>query len=428
MTLPPALNWYRGLTWLATPALPAVLDRRARRGKEDPGRRNERLGYPDRPRPDGVLVWMHGASVGESLVLASLADALVETRPDLNILVTTGTTTSADILSRRLPPRAFHQYVPVDTPGAARRFMAHWAPDLAVFAESELWPNLIVAAHRHSVPLMLVNARMNARSIRSWHRRPDTARWLLGRFDWIGAADIRTRDGLEDLTGYRMRLPGNLKLEARPLAPPADAFTAAAEALAGRRVWLAASTHDGEDAIVLDAHKQLLARHPDACLILAPRHPERADGIALKIADAGLTALRRSAGGLPDAHCQVWLADTLGEMALWYGLAPAALIAGSLLPDIGGHNPVEASQGGSAVISGPHVASFDDLYAAYRRHNAMITAVDAGELAGAVDCIWSGSGPAQDAAMAAIAEASGGAMQKTLTAIVERLPDARGRT
>jgi 3-deoxy-D-manno-octulosonic-acid transferase len=423
MSLPPALLWYRGLTWLAAPALPAVLARRARKGKEDAARRSERLGRAGTPRPGGVLVWMHGASVGESLVLASLADGLLEIRPELNILVTTGTVTSADILARRLPPRAFHQYVPVDTPGATARFLDHWKPDLAVFAESELWPNLIAGTARRKIPLMLVNARMNEKSLRDWRRRPDTARWLLGRFGWIGAADSRTRDGLEDVTGHPVVLAGNLKLEARPLPAPPEELARLVDRLGNRPVWLAASTHEGEDAIVLDAHRRLLEDHPDALLILAPRHPERAGAVARDIADRGLSAERRSHGTDPDRHCQVWLADTLGEMALWYALAPAALIAGSLLPGIGGHNPVEASQAGAAAITGPHAASFDDLYAAYRRHGAVIEVHDAPTLAGAVARIWRGEGPPAAAAQAAIAEASSGAMRTTLDALLERLPE-----
>lgn len=414
MSLPPALTLYRAATRLAAPLVPGLLARRARKGKEDAGRRHERLGHPDRPRPEGSLVWMHGASVGESLVLASLADVLLARRPDLSVLVTSGTTTSAGLLARRLPEGAFHQYVPVDTPAAARRFIAHWRPDLAVFAESELWPNLIVETARHGTPMALVNARMNDASIRSWRQRPATARWLLGRFAWIGAADTRTRDGLEDLTGHPVALAGNLKLEAKPAAPDAAELERVRTALGNRRVWLAASTHEGEDAIVLDAHRHLLAEHPGALLILAPRHPERADAVARLIADHGLSAVRRSQGRLPDAHCTVWLADTLGEMMLWYALAPASLVAGSLVPDIGGHNPVEASRAGTAVITGPHTASFDDLFAAYRRHGAVLDAASADEIASAVNRVWAGQGPRPETAEAALAEASGNALATTL--------------
>lgn len=424
MSLPPALGLYRTASRLAAPLLSGVLARRARKGKEDPERRHERLGRPDRPRPDGLLVWMHGASVGESLVVASVAEELLARRPQLNILVTSGTVTSARLLATRLPERAFHQYIPVDTPAAARRFIGHWRPDLAVFAESELWPNLIVETARRETPMALINARMNDTSIRSWRRRPDTARWLLGRFSWIGAADTRTRDGLEDLTGFPVSLAGNLKLEARPPAPDAVELDRIRTALGNRPVWLAASTHEGEEAIVLDAHTKLLADDPAALLILAPRHPERAAAVARLIADRGLTAVRRSEERLPDARCQVWLADTLGEMMLWYALAPASLIAGSLIPGIGGHNPVEASRAGTAVITGPHAASFDDLFDAYRRHKAAIEAADADSLARAVCAIWRGDGPGIEAAEAALTDASGGAMETTLQQL-EHLLDGK---
>ena len=425
MSLPPALTWYRGLTRLATPVTPALLKQRARKGKEDPDRRQERLGIASRERPLGRLVWLHGASVGESLVLASLVDTLAARHEDLHFLVTTGTLTSARMLAARLPDRAFHQFIPVDTPAAVRRFLEHWRPDLAVFAESELWPNLIVETSRRGTPLALINARMNERSIRSWRRRPDTARWLLGQFAWIGAADTRTRDGLEDLTGYHITLAGNLKLEARLAAPDPAQLDRFRAALDGRPVWLAASTHPGEDEIVLDAHARLLEQSPGALLILAPRHPERADKLARLIEARGLSLLQRSRSeDAPDGSCQVWLTDTLGEMGYWFSLAPASLIAGSLLPGIGGHNPVEASQAGSSVISGPFRSSFDDLYTTYQTHSACIEVSDATGLSAAVMQVWSGQGPLASASQAALAAASGGAMAKTVTALETLLHSA----
>lgn len=425
MSLPPALTWYRGLTRLAAPVAPALLQKRARKGKEDPDRRHERLGQPARERPQGRLIWLHGASVGESLVLASLVDALAARHEDLHFMVTTGTVTSARMLAERLPERAFHQFIPVDTPAAVRRFLDHWRPDLAVFAESELWPNLIVETSRRGTPLALINARMNERSIRSWRRRPDTARWLLGQFAWIGAADTRTRDGLEDLTGYHVTLAGNLKLEARLAAPDPDQLARFRAALDGRPVWLAASTHPGEDEIVLDAHARLLEQSPGALLILAPRHPERAGKIVRLIEARGLSVWQRSKdANAPDSGCQVWLTDTLGEMGFWFALAPASLIAGSLVPDIGGHNPVEASQAGSSVISGPFRSSFDDLYTAYQAHSALIEVENESGLGAAVMQIWSGQGPDPSASQAALAAASGGAMAKTITALETLLHSA----
>ncbi|OLF81590.1 3-deoxy-D-manno-octulosonic acid transferase [Maricaulis sp. W15] len=417
MSLPVSLQLYRALTGLASPLLPAILSRRARAGKEDAARRHERLGRPDIRRPGGKLLWLHGASVGESLVLATLVDELAQHDPDLEFLVTTGTVTSATLMGKRLPPQAKHQYVPVDTPGAVRRFLDHWRPDAGVIAESELWPNLLIEARLRDIPMALVNARMNAGSLQRWRKRGDALRRLLEGFDWIGAADTRTRDGLEDLTGREIVLAGNLKLEARPLAPDAGELAALKSGLAGRPIWLAASTHDGEDDVVLSAHARLHRTHPGALLILAPRHPERGDALEARIKQHGFAVARRSRGEVPEPRDTVWLADTLGEMPLWFALAPAALIAGSLLPDIGGHNPIEASQAGASVITGPHVASFDDVYAAYRRHDAVLEVDDAPSLAQAVEQVWQAKGPGKASAGRAIADVSGGALETSLAAI-----------
>jgi 3-deoxy-D-manno-octulosonic-acid transferase len=423
MSLPPALALYRGLTQFAAPFLPFLLSHRANKGKEDRTRQNERLGRPIENRPDGPLVWLHGASVGESLVLATLVEELGGVRPDLNFLVTTGTTTSADLMARRLPSNARHQYVPVDTPTAAARFLDHWQPDLTVFAESELWPNLIAETALRAIPLALVNARMNEKSLKNWRRRPDTARWLLACFDWIGAADNRTCIGLEDLTGAAITLAGNLKLEARPEPPRAHDLSHLRVILAGRPVWLAASTHAGEEATILSAHDFILKDHPNAVLILAPRHPERGDEIGRLITKRGYGYAQRSKNQTPASDDQVWLADTLGEMPLWYAAAPAAFIAGSLKPGIGGHNPIEASKCGSSVITGEHVASFQDLYDLYREHGAAIFVDDAITLSEAVISIWAGRAASADAARAAIAAASGGALETTVEALMGLMPD-----
>jgi len=423
MSLPPALATYRSISRLLAPLSGFILSRRARAGKEDPSRSNERLGRPRTPRPEGPLVWMHGASVGESLLLATLVDELGGARPDLNFLVTTGTLTSAAIMASRLPSNARHQYVPLDTERAARGFLDHWQPDLAVFAESELWPNLIVETARRGTPMALVNARMNEKSLRGWRRRPDTARWLLACFDWIGAADNRTRDGLENLTGEAVTLAGNLKLEAKPLPPDAHELSRIRVALAGRKVWLAASTHTREDGVALSANAMLKQRHPGVLLILAPRHPERADEIEKLMKRYGHKWARRSRGQTPSGDQDVWLADTLGEMALWYAVSSASLIAGSLRHDIGGHNPIEATQAGSTVLSGQHVASFQDVYDAYRKEDAVLWVEDALDVSEAVETVWDHRGPDLDKARAAIRAASGGALATTRDALLNLLTE-----
>lgn len=418
----PALQAYAGAAQLLGPVAGFVLERRASAGKEDRDRLSERRGAASLPRPDGALVWLHAASVGESLVALSLAEALTAARSDLSILITSGTVTSAHLIARRAPERVMHQYVPVDRPSWAARFIAHWRPEAGVFLESELWPNLIHAAVRAGVPLALANARMNDNSIRSWGRFSGAFRALASAFDWIGAADARTAEGLERLTGKAPALTANLKLEAAQPDPDPDALAQVRAALAGRPVFTAASTHAGEEAILARAHAGILKTRPDALMILAPRHPARADEAGEALRAQGLAFGRRSGGGAPDARTPVWLADTLGEMGLWYAVSPAAVIGGSFIDAIGGHNPVEATRAGSAVITGPYAASFADVYAAYRAHDAVLTAATADEIADAVLAIWDGRGPDSQAALRAIASLPGGALAQTSAAILNLLP------
>jgi 3-deoxy-D-manno-octulosonic-acid transferase len=424
VSLPAGLRAYRALTTLLSPVVPFLLSRRARRGKEERERLNERLGRPEAARPDGPLVWLHGASVGETLVLLTLIEALGESRPDLNFLVTSGTTTSARIMAKRLPETARHQYLPVDTVAAATRFLDHWDPDLAIFAESELWPNLILETARRGAPMALVNARMNEKSLRQWKKRGASGRWLLACFDWIGAADQRTADGLGAIREEPVALAGNLKLEARPAAPEAESLAAALGVLGERPVWLAASTHEGEEGVAIAGHQYLLGRDKSVLLILAPRHPERGDAVAAMLEERGLAFARRSLGETPDAGDQVWLADTLGEMPLWFALSSAAFIGGSLVNGIGGHNPIEASRAGAPVITGKFTGSFDDVYAAYDQEKARVVVDDALTLSEAVTAAWEGGHPPVERAEKAIERASGGALETTLTALAPLLPEA----
>jgi 3-deoxy-D-manno-octulosonic-acid transferase len=428
VTLPPVLSVYRLLTGLAAPLFPYLLNRRAKGGKEDPARKHERLGKPTELRPEGTLIWLHGASVGESLVLATLVEHLGGLHADWNFLVTTGTTTSAELMANRLASNARHQYVPIDTPGAARGFLDHWKPDLAIFAESEIWPNLLLETSERGIPMALVNARMNDKSLRSWRTRRATANHLFGAFNWIGAADQRTHDGLTKLLDQPIALAGNLKLEAGAQPPDTHALMTAHVNVSGRLVWLAASTHEGEEETVLKAHDILLEAHPDCLLILAPRHPERGKAIARMVRAHGYGCAQRSKNEIPHTNDRVWLADTLGEMPLWFTVAPAALIAGSLKPGIGGHNPIEASQAGSTVITGPYFPSFQDLYDSFRANDAAIIVKDATELAAAVETVWDHRGPTPDDAARAIAQSSGGALQTTIDAVIALLPDPNDNT
>lgn len=356
MIRPDALKLYRAATGLLEPIAPALLADRARKGKEDPARLSERLARAETARPDGPLVWLHGASVGESLSILPLVERLRAERPKVTVLVTSGTITSAALLAKRLPPGAIHQYIPVDAPGAARRFIAHWKPSLAVFVESELWPNLLLEAKASGARLALVSAKLSDRSFKSWSKRPDAARQLLAGFDLILAQDARAHERIEALGG-KVAGEADLKFGAAPLPADAPALAVERESFP-RPPLLIASTHPGEDEIVLDAVATLPDRPP---VILAPRHVERGPAIVELAKARGLSAVLRSQE--PGEIADVVVADTLGEMGLWFRLAGTSLIAGSLVPDIGGHNPLEAARLDCPAISGPFVENWNSAFA-----------------------------------------------------------------
>jgi 3-deoxy-D-manno-octulosonic-acid transferase len=274
----------------------------------------------------------------------------------MTVLVTSATRASAEVLATRLCPGVLHQFAPVDSPDAVRRFLDHWRPDLGVLVESELWPNLILAARRRGARMALVSARMSARSLAGWRRAPAAARALLGAFDLILARDAAAAERLARL-GARVEGLADLKFGAAPL--PADPATVAEvrEALAGRPVLLAASTHPGEEALILEAFRAARLG-PRAVLILAPRHPGRGEAIERMAHGLGFAAGRRSAGARP-GEAAVLVADTLGELGLWYRLASLAVVGGSLIPGgPGGHNPLEPARLGCPFIAGPLVPAW----------------------------------------------------------------------
>jgi 3-deoxy-D-manno-octulosonic-acid transferase len=349
---------YRGLTGALAPAVPALLHNRVRRGKEDPGRIAERRGVPSLPRPSGTLIWIHAASVGESLAALSLAQHLLE-QPARSLLVTTGTVTSAKVMSQRLPPRAFHQYVPVDLIGSVTRFLDHWRPDLALFVESELWPNLLLESRRRKIPLALVNARLSARSFAGWRHLPGFARRIFSVFDVCLAQDESVARRLTALGARNVRIGGNLKADAPPLPADESSLAILRNAVGARPVFLAASTHAGEDDAVLIAAAAL--KQFDALTIVVPRHPERGPDIEALARMRGFSCLRRANAALPTSEAEVYIADTMGELGLFYRLARAAFLGGSLIPH-GGQNPLEPTRLSVPVIAGPHTANFDDIY------------------------------------------------------------------
>lgn len=353
---PASLRLYRLVAEGAEVLAPAWLRERTRRRKEDPARWPERLGRTGRPRPEGPLVWLHGVSVGESLSLLPLAERLAVERPRVTVLVTSGTLASAELLATRLPAAAIHQYAPLDTPGATRRFLDHWRPALGVFVESELWPNLILGARERGVRMALVSAKLSARSAEGWRRVPAAARAVLGAFDLTLARDAGSAERLAAL-GARVDGLADLKFGAAALPFDAEALDLARRALSGAPVLLAASTHPGEEEAVLRAFAAAGVAGR-ARLILAPRHPARGEAVQRLALEAGLSAGRRRVGAAFGAAA-VHVADTVGELGLWYRLATLAVVGGSLTPDgVGGHNPLEPARLGCPFIAGPDVSAW----------------------------------------------------------------------
>jgi 3-deoxy-D-manno-octulosonic-acid transferase len=419
-TAPLAL--YAAATGLLEPLAPALLRRRAAAGKEDPERLPERLGRGGGARPQGPLVWLHGVSVGESLSLLPLLSALRKRRPDLTLLVTSGTATSARVLANRLPDGVIHQFAPVDAPGAARRFLEHWRPDAALFVESELWPNLLSEAARRGVRLALVSARMTEESARGWARAPASARALLSAFELVMPQDDATAQRLERLGA---RIQGRLNLKLLSETPPVDTALAAQlrAAAAGRKVVVAASTHPGEEASVVEAFRDATAHIP-ALLVIAPRHPERGGEVAAVLQGAGLRTARRAIGEPPGAQTDAYVVDTLGELGACYATANAVVMGGSLVDGIGGHNPLEAARLGCALVTGPHVANARSLYDALLARGAVILAHDPAALTRHLRGLLQNPQIARRLGEAAqdFADRQGAALEAALTLIAPMLP------
>ena len=351
---------YSGFTRLLAPVLPIWLKRRALKGKEDAARQGERFGQASMPRPQGQLFWMHGASVGEVTMLLPLIDKVLTEYPKAHVLVTSGTVTSANLMQKRLPERALHQYIPLDTPKAVNGFLDHWKPDLALWAESEIWPNLITQTKARGIPMALINARMSGKSIQGWGKRRKSALALFGCFDAILAANEDTANRLSGLLGREIESAGNLKDAAPALPVNADEVAKLKAQIGERPVWCAASTHKGEEEIILAAHKELRLTHPDALLVLAPRHPERRDEV-FRLVGTDSTKIR-SIGDIIEADTDVYLFDTIGEMGLAHSLSDITFVCGSLVKGLMGHNPLEPARLRNAVLTGAHISSFADTY------------------------------------------------------------------
>jgi 3-deoxy-D-manno-octulosonic-acid transferase len=407
---------YSALTRPLTPVATAYLAQRRKQGKEHPERFRERRGIASATRPQGPLAWIHAASVGEATSVLGLIEHLLATRPSLEILITTGTVTSARLLETRLPPRARHQFVPADLPGWTARFLDYWQPDLGIWVESELWPNLVFAAHARDIPMVLVNGRLSSRSYDRWRHWPGLIRHVLSAFGLCLAQDEVQAERFRSLRAPRVDCVGDLK-SAAPDLPCDGSELARLRGLTGRRpLWLAASTHAGEEEIAARVHRALTGRHSDLLTIIAPRHPVRSEAICAMARRHGLRVAVRARGEPLTPETQIYLVDTLGELGLFYRLAGIAFIGGSLVAK-GGHNPFEAARLGCAVLHGPDMSNCAVMAHLLAAAGASETVRDEATLAQAVSRLLADPRRRTErAAAAAVAAAAGLGILEEVTA------------
>jgi 3-deoxy-D-manno-octulosonic-acid transferase len=409
---------YRELTRPLAPLVLLYLKRRRRRGKEDGLRLRERQGFACGDRPPGPLVWVHAASIGEATAMLRLIERLTEMRPALEILLTTGTVASARLLEKRLPPRTRHQFVPVDLPKWIGRFLDHWRPDLALWAESELWPNLVLTTHAREIPMMLVSGRLSARSYRRWRRWPGLISPMLGAFTQCLAQDADQAERLRRLGARDVAAVGDLKAAGATLSVDQAQLWRLRRQIGSRQLWLAASTHAGEEEIAAAAHRRLAADQRGLLTIIAPRHPARGDAIAAMLASRGLRVARRSRGDPVADKTEIYLADTMGELGLFYRLAGIAFIGGSLTRN-GGHNPFEAARLDCAVLHGPDMSNCTGMASALAAAGAAEIVAGADELTRAVAALLTDR--RLRAARCAAAARAAAAGQGILDTILDRL-------
>jgi 3-deoxy-D-manno-octulosonic-acid transferase len=374
------LSAYKAASWLASPLISYYLRRRLARGREHPERFGERFGYPGAERPAGELLWCHAASVGEAVSVLPLLERFRTAHPDWCVLLTTGTVSSAALVASRAVEGVIHQFVPVDKPDAVARFLDYWQPSAALWVESELWPNLVQETRRRGVPMGLINARMSARSFRNWRRFPGPIRHLLASFDLTLAQSSEDARRLMALGAPSVRTLGNLKSAAPPLPADAKALRSLRAIIGSRPVWLAASVHPEEIEEITVVQRYLNLQWPDCLSIIVPRHPERGREWA-ETYFASADVRLRSNGDWPDG--KVYIADTLGELGLFYRLAPVSFVGGSFAP-IGGHNPLEPARLGSAILHGPHQFNFQEVSDALASAGGAEEVEDAAALASAI--------------------------------------------
>ncbi len=420
-----SLALYRFGTRLLEPLAPWLIEQRIKSGKENPDRIGERFGVTTAGRPNGVLIWMHSASVGESRLLLDVFAAVRKRRGDVHALVTTQTTTSADMIASASPKNVIHQMAPVDGPKAVEAFLQHWKPDAAVFAEGEIWPNMLGGLQAHGVLAALINARMTGKTLKGWNTRRASAREIFSVFGFIGAADQATADGLSAAIGRQIGTVGNLKTAIEVEGPDAGAVSRFRAAINGRPIVLAASTHPGEDEFALDAFTEVRIRAPGVLMILVPRHPDRGDRIVDLMRERGMTTQQWSKGKTPPSpDVDVLVADTMGELLFWYSTADGVYLGGATAEGIGGHNPIEPAQLGKRVFTGPHGFNFRETFDTLEKSGALTVGTTYQELS---DYWLAALNDAQPTpVLGAHFAAAREPFERTIDAILAMLPKAAG--
>ncbi len=410
------LSFYGLAGSLAYPFIGPYVAYRASRGKEDRQRRRERYGVAGQPRPDGPLIWIHAASVGETGAVIPLIRRIMGV--GIRVVLTTGTVTSAKIVAKRLGDRVIHQYVPLDLKPAVSRFLDHWKPDLAIIAESEIWPTTILALRKRRIPQVLVNARLSDRSFKSWQKRPHLAEALFENFAHVVAQSEIDGERFRTLGARPVTVSGNLKLDTDPPPYNWDAYTLRRSQIEGRPVWAAVSTHPGEEALAGRVHVQLKARHPNLLTIMVPRHPERGEAVVTELQEQGLVVARQSLNESIDDKVDVLLGDTIGDMGLYLRLTPVAFVGRSLVGD-GGQNPIEPAMLDTAVLAGENVQNFRDIYGKLIESGGAGLVKDEEALIGALNYLFKHEDVRQKMAAAAFStvEEMRGALDRTLRSL-----------
>ena len=400
-----SISLYRAATYLATPAVPLILKRRLRQGKEDAGRLSERFGLYTVERPFGTVVWLHAASVGEANSSLILIKRLRNAFPHVTILLTTGTVTSATLVAARRPEGVIHQYCPVDSPLYVRRFLDHWQPDVAFWIESELWPNLIVQTHARGIPMALVNARISKRSQQRWARVPSILRHLISFFEIVLCQSADDAKAFQEFGINDAESLGNLKFSAEPAIVDPTARARLDTAFGSRPRWVAASTHPGEEELVARVHCRLKERHQDLLTVVVPRHPHRGEEVAAMIEALDVPNARRSEFSYPPSGCEIYIADTLGELGLFYANAPIAYVGGGMAQH-GGHNPIEPAQLNCAIVYGPDRSNFTEVAKELEEAGASAIVRNEEEWVSELEALFADPGKVQQRAQRALAVAN----------------------